>query len=1040
MQWILLLLVSVSAIAQNQSRTVTGKVTDANNQPLQGASVQIKGTNRGTVTNASGDFSIGVPDNAVLVISFTGYDTQEIPVGSESTINVSMRIGGKNTLEDVVVVGYGTRRRSDVTGAVGSVKAAELQQRPSTNLEQMLAGRAAGVNVSTNSGRPGGQTTVRIRGYTSINASNGPLYVVDGVIGVGSINYLNPNDIESIDVLKDASATAIYGARGANGVIMVTTKRGKKGRSMVNYDTYISVSHIARKLKVLNSQQFLQVEENSYSDATLQKFDPAGFASGKYKAHQDFLRNRNDPHFFDASGNPLYNTDWQDAVTRDAFSHNHNLSFTGGNDKTTYGLFLNYADENGIILKSDLKRYSARFVFDSQLKDWLKVGGTITFNHVEDNQVDGGTGGLNLTRMMVETLPLVPVKYADGTWGTNKLYPDMEGGSNPVDIANNRIDLFKTQTALGNVYLNLDLAKGLQLRSSIGFDVDNIEEDFYSGRKLYNLSDNVQGEADITHTRNNYWQFENYLTYDTKIGSNQSLSAMAGLSWQKYSHFWDKSGAQGFTDDSYKWNNLSAGARQLAPQSNVWYWKMNSYFGRVNYSINNKYLFTATGRADGSSKFGESHKYAFFPSGAFAWKISDENFLRNSKTISNLKFRTSYGLIGNSEIDPYKSLASLGSSIAILGGQRAPGVGVGAGAASSNNTIGTLANPDLKWETTEQFDAGIELGLFKNRVNIEADVYNKKTTNMLLNVPVPTSSGFASVYKNIGSMRNRGIEITLNTVNIQSKNFTWTTMFNIALNKNKVLKLGQSNDDIFPDPFFLSNTNILRVGQPANSFYGLIRDGVWSTKEADIAKTYTYTNANGQLPGDVKLRDVNKDGQITDADRVIIGKGTPDGYGTFLNTFSYKGFDLTVELQYSYGNDVLNLTNHPAEDRTGQANSYVTVLNGWTPDHENTMVAQNRPSSIYYTTNVDSHMVQDGSFIRGKNLLLGYNFPERIYSRMKLSRLRLYVSAQNFFLATKYKGYDPEVTTYPTAPFAQGIQFYDYPKPRTFMVGLNVGF
>ncbi|RFM30580.1 TonB-dependent receptor [Deminuibacter soli] len=1025
LQWMLLLLVSLHGIAQAQTRVISGKITDAANKPLAGASIQLKNSAKGTTTNDEGEFHISVPGaDAVLVISYTGYDTQEVPVGEQSAISLSLHAQSKSVLEDVVVVGYGTRKKSDVTGAVASVKAAELQQRPATNVEQMLAGRSAGVNIATNSGRPGGQTAVHIRGYTSISASNGPLYVVDGVIGVGNINYLNPNDIETIDVLKDASATAIYGARGANGVIMVTTKRGKKGISQVNYDSYYSIGHLPKELSVLNSQQFLQVEENSYNADNLKKYDSVGYAQGKYTDHINFLKNRNDPRFFDASGNPLYNTDWQKEATRNAFSHNQNLSFTGGNEKTTYGLFLNYANENGIILTSQLKRYSARFVFDSQVKDWLKVGGTVTFNHVEENRVIGdGDGSLSVTRMMIETLPLVPLKFADGTDGSNYYYPNMEGGINPVAITQNRRDIFKTQSTLGNIYANLNLLPGLQLRSSIGFDVDNVQEDFYSGRNLRGLSYDQQGNAYVDNLRNNYWQFENYLTYDKKIAHNQNLNALLGLSWQKFTNFDTRAGSQGFTDDFYQWNNLGAGARPQNPSSSAYNWEMNSYFGRVNYSIDNKYLFTVTGRADGSSKFGKDSKYGFFPSGAFAWKASDEDFLKGNPVISNLKFRTSYGLIGNSEIGAYQSLASLSTGTAIIGGNRVSTVG-----------IGTLANPDLKWEKTSQADAGFELGLLKNRINLDVDFYYKKTSDMLLNVPVPAASGYETVYKNIGDMTNKGIELTLNTTNISTKDFTWNTTFNIALNKNKVTALGASNDDIFPDPQFITKTNVLRIGQPVGSFYGLIREGTWGTKEAATAAAYHA------LPGDIKYRDVNNDGNIDDKDRVILGKGAPDGYGTFLNTFSYKNFDLAVEIQYSYGNDVLNLTRHSGEDRTGQANSYTTVLDGWTPDHQNTMIAQNRPAQSYYATTINSRMIEDGSFIRGKNLLLGYNFSKRITDKLKFSRLRVYASVQNFFLSTKFTGYDPEVTTYPGAPFAQGISFFDYPKPRTFLFGVNVGF
>lgn len=996
---------------------VSGTITDNTGQPLPGASVGVKGTSLGTITDASGSFSLTVPSTAsVLVISFLGMQPQEVTVGNQTTLNIQLQ-PDQETLEEVVVVGYGTQKKSDLTGSVASVQSEEIQQRPVTNVEQALAGRAAGVNVSTNSGRPGGNTNVRIRGFNSVNASNGPLYVVDGVIGAGPINYLNPNDIESIDVLKDASATAIYGARGANGVIIVTTKRGSKSGGEVNYDTYFSLGELSRKLDLLNSQEFLQVEQNSYNN--LSKYDPDGLATGKYV---DPATKREISLFFDDNGNPLYDTDWQDEATRTAFSQSHNLSFTGGNQDATYGLFMNYTNEQGILLESYLRRYSGRFVIDGQVKKWLKVGGSITFNNVEENRVDAGVGGLTALRMMIETLPIVPVRYPSGEYGSNAEYPEMEGGENPVNLLHNRKDIFNTQTALGNVYANLSLAKGLELRSSIGFNIINQRGNFYSARTLRQLSADVGGEARVTNQRTNYWQFENYLTYTKEFNENNSIEALAGIGWQQYDYFWAQAGAQGFGDDFYQFNNLGTGATPLTPGSDTYKWAMNSYFGRANYTLMNKYLFTVTGRLDGSSRFGESNKYAFFPSAAFAWRISDEDFMSDNTTISNLKFRTSYGLTGNSEIGVYQSLANLNGYTGIFGGERAPGVG-----------IGTLANPDLQWEKTAQFDAGIEFGLWNNRIALEADVYYKKTTDMLLSAPVPASSGYTNIYKNIGSMENKGIEFTLNTVNIESDDFSWNTTFNIALNQNKVLELGEANDDIFPGPFFLSNTNILRVGEPVGSFYGLVREGTWGSDEADVAAQY------GLLPGDVKHRDVNKDGEINNADRVIIGKGIPDGYGALFNTLRYKNLELTVDIQYSYGNDILNLSRHSGEDRTGQANSYATVLNGWTPENQNTPIAQNRPSAAYYTTKIDSRMVEDGSFIRGRNLLLGYNFSDNIISRLHLTNLRLYASVQNFFLITDYTGYDPEVTTYGDA-FAQGITFFGYPKPRTYTLGLNVSF
>lgn len=820
-----------------------------------------------------------------------------------------------------------------------------------------------------------------------------------------------------MEVLKDASATAIYGARGANGVIIVTTKRGSKTGGQVSFDSFISIGEMVRKLDVLNSEEFLQVEMNSYNNA--QKYDPVGWANGKYENPMNY---RDDSNLFDANGNPLYDTDWQEEATRTAITQNHNLSFTGGNEKTSYGLYLNHSDQEGVLLESYLKRYSGRLVLDGQVKDWLKVGGSFTFNHIEENRVDGGVGGLTALRMMVETLPIVPVKYPNGDYGTNADYPNMEGGENPVNILLNRTNILKTQSFLGDVYANIDITKNLQLRSSIGANINNIQDDFYSGRELNNLSANFQGEATIRNTRTNYWQFENYLTYDYEFNENHRINALAGLSWQQYDYFYSYAGSRGFTDDFYQFNNLEVGANPLTPDSDTYQWTLNSFFGRINYSLMNKYLFTVTGRLDGSSKFGEENKRAFFPSAAFAWKVSEEDFLKDSETISNLKFRTSYGETGNSEIGVYQSLASLGSNTAILGGERYPGVG-----------IGTLANPNLKWEKTAQFDAGVELGMFNNRIELEADVYYKKTTDMLLNAPVPTSSGYSNIYSNIGSMQNKGLELTLNTVNISSEDFSWTTTFNISFNKNEILALGEEDDDIFPGPGFLSDTNILRVGESVGSFYGLVREGTWGSDEADEAAIY------GLLPGDIKHADLNEDGQINAADRKIIGSGYPKGFGALFNTFRYKNLDLTLDLQFSYGNDVLNLSRHSGEDRTGQANSYATVLDGWTPDNQNTMIAQNRPSSAYYRSTIDSRMVEDASFIRGRNLILGYNFSQDILDKFKLKRLRLYASVQNFFLATDYTGYDPEVSTYGDA-FAQGITFFDYPKPRTFTLGLNLTF
>lgn len=1016
LKMMLLGIILLCATAVQAQVTVSGTVSDEMG-PLPGATVLVKGTTNGVQTDFDGNYTLtDIAEQGVLVFSYIGYKTTEVSVEGQTTINVTLTEDAQ-ALEEVVVVGYGTQRRSDITGAVSTISSESLEQVPVTNPEQALAGRAAGVNVSTNSGRPGGDTNVRIRGNNSINASNGPLYVVDGVIGAGPINYLDPNNIKSMEVLKDASATAIYGARGANGVIIISTKRGGKEGGLVTYNSFISIGELSRRIDVLNSQEFLQVEMNAYNNS--RKYDD-NWSESKYPNPMD---HRNDPRLFDQNGNPLYDTDWQEEAMRTAITKNHNLSFTGGNDKNSYGVFLGYADQEGIVKESYLKRYSGRFVLDSQIKDWLNVSGGLTFNHVEENRVDGSVGGLTPLRMIMETLPIIPVQYDDGTWGTNADYPNMEGGENPVNLLKNRKNIHETQTVLGNISANITLTDDLEFKTSLGVNIFDNQENWYSGKDLRQLSADYDGEAWVRNTKTNYWQFENYITYTKEFNENHSLTAMAGLGWQQYNYFTSRAGSRGFTDDFYEWNNLEVGANPITPESNNYKWAMNSYFARVNYSLMDKYLFTLTGRLDGSSKFGQDQKRAFFPSAAFAWKISEEDFLKESEVLSNLKLRTSYGETGNSEIGVYQSLASMSSNTAIIGGDRAPAVG-----------IGTLANPDLKWEKTAQFDAGLEVGLFNNRVELETDVYYKKTVDMLLQAPVPTSSGYSSIYTNIGSMENKGFEFTLNTRNIATENFSWNTSFNISINKNEILALGEADDDIFPGPWFLSNTNVLRVGKPVGSFYGLIREGTWGTNEAEQAAQY------GLLPGDIKHSDINEDGQINDADRVILGDGYADGFGSLMNTFRYKNFDLTLDLQFMYGNDILNLTRHSSEDRTGLANSYATVLNSWTPENQNTMIAQTRPPGSYYTSTVDSRMVEDGSFIRGRNLILGYNFQSDVLDKLKLGQLRIYASLQNFFLITDYSGYDPEVTTYGGSPFAQGITFFDYPKPRTYTIGLNVSF
>ncbi|MEX8548582.1 MAG: TonB-dependent receptor [Mucilaginibacter sp.] len=1014
------------------AQKVQGTVSDVKG-PLPGVSVKVKGSGIGTVTDVNGKYSLNAPDgNGTLVFSFVGYTTQEIPIANKSQINVVLAEAPK-ALSEVVVVGYGTQRRADLTGSVGSVSARQLQERPQTNLEQELAGKIAGVNVSTNSGEPGGDTRIRIRGYSSINTSTDPLYVVDGIVWTAGGNSINPNDVATIDVLKDASSTAIYGTRGANGVILITTKRGAKNRpSTVSYDSYVSLSKMAKELPVLNAKEFLAVEDQSY--ANIKKYDPVGWAAGKY-VNDDPVKIRTAliGKLFDANLNPLYDVDWQKATTRTAYSQNHNLSFTGGSENINYGLFLNYADDEGIILNSYLKRYNARLTLDNQVKPWLKVGATLNYNTQDQQAGSYGTGGNNIPRMLIEMIPIVPIRYPDGSYGKRTDYPNMEGGDNPVAQALEIQRLAKLRVFSGNGYANIDLFKGLSFRSVLGVTTSaNYYPSSQTGLVGGSTASQTYSSASLNENNNTFWQWQNYFTYNNTFNKIHALNVVVGTERQNFQQLGFGTSTGSLSDNFYQYYNLGAGSIPGLPSSGYTAWQMQSFYGRVNYGYKDKYLVTLTGRTDGSSRFGENVKYGFFPSAALAWRVSQEDFLKDNKTISDLKVRLSYGLTGNSEIGQYQSLANINTTNYVFGGSQSIGT-----------TQTSIGNPQLQWEKTAEYDLGVSFGLFDNRITLEADAYSKKTQALLLNAPLPETSGFNSVYKNIGKLENRGLEFSVNTVNIKTRDFSWNTNFNISFLNNKILALGASNDDIFLGPTFLSQFNLMRVGLPAGSFYGYKVLGTWGTGEAAQAAKY------GLLPGDLRIQDTNGDGRVTSADKVVLGKSIPDGYGTFSNNFNYKSFDLGVELQFNYGNQIMNLTRHSGQDRTGQANSYATVLNAWTPTNQNTFIAEDRPAYVRYQTEIYSTKVENGSFIRGRAVTLGYNFSNNILKAIKLSRLRVYAQAQNLFVITKYTGYDPEVSTYngsvnfnqgPSSNFTQNIQFYDYPKPRTFLLGLNASF
>ncbi len=989
---------------------ISGTVKDSLGNALIGVTVQVKGTTTGTTTDANGHFTIEALDNATLVFSYVGYQDKEVTLNGQNTINVVL-YSSATGLNEVIVIGYGTQKKSDLTGSVGSVDAKSIEESSPSNVQEALQGKVPGVSVSLSSGRPGGAPSIHIRGFTSITGSNNPLYVVDGVIinesgltnSTSPIDYLNPQDIESISVLKDASATAIYGSRGANGVVIITTKQPKK--SEVRYSGSISIGTLPREIPVLNSEEFLQLEDIAYQNAA--KFGLQGTIK------DPVAKRASRPDLFDSNGNPLYNTNWQKEGTRTAISHEQQLSFSGGDQNTNYGGSLGYNSQQGIILASYSKKYSGRFYVNSKINKWLTTGGSI--NYVLSNQSYPqafGNTGLVPSRQIIESLPIIPVRYPDGSFGNNKDYPGMDGGGQPVRLSQQKGRHLKTNNAIGNAYLKFHLAEGLDFKTTLGINSTTQEYKYFAAPNLQWIS--TDGNASVSNTSIGSWQEESQLTYNTQISDNQTFSGLIAASWQKVTSFSSGASVSDLNTLFYKYNNLGAASTSSIPTSGRNQHTLNSYFGRINYAINDKYLFTATGRFDGSSRFAKSNRYGFFPSGAFAWHLSNESFLKDNATVSNLKLRISYGITGNSNIPNYRIDSKLGNYSYIFGGNLVSGVGVG-----------SLANSNLKWEKDKEVDFGIDLGLMKGRISFTGDIYYKKSSNILLDAPIPASSGYTSVIRNIGDMENRGIELSLHTRNIVNPNFSWTTTFNISMNRNKVLFLVGGQDILG------SGHTIIREGESVNSFYGYLTMGVWSTKQKDEAAVY------GELPGDIIFEDMNNDGAINTLDMTIIGNGLPKGYGSLINTFNYKSLQLLINLQYEFGNDVAWESRYSFIDRTGIANSLREVLNAWTPDHQNTSIPQIRPNAGYVKPQEGKDSwIYNGSFIRAKRIMLSYQFPSELARRIDMKNINVFIAADNLFLIADYPGFDPETSSY-SGNFTKGVDYYSYPKARTFQFGLS---
>lgn len=994
-----------------QQQTLVTITDGKTGQPLSGVSVSVNGNMKGQ-TDANGQISLTTETGDIVSARYLGYQANQATVsGTTLTIQLTAE---DSTLDEVVVVGYGTMRKSDVTGSISIVKGEEMTKNQNFGALDNLRGKAAGVNIFSNSGQPGAYgAKVLIRGNATINASSSPLYVVDGVV-MENFHLMNPNDIERIEVLKDASSAAIYGARGANGVILVTTKRGIQGGGRsISYQGSIGTSSVQRYMNVLNSQQWVDAfmigleNENKYQGKSWSLDKTDWF---------------NDPNYFDSNGNPIYDTNWQKESSQNGLSHNHQINIQQGDDKSSIGGFLNYTDQQGVIKNMFSRRVSGKIAYDTKPTQWLSTNLNLMVNHSLANFTPEDGGGQDARRTMIEMLPWLPLyepngNYTSSTSSTVNNVLGFEGMANPVSILElQKRNRYNTQI-FGNAALTFHLAEGLDFRTQFG--VDNQRRDYkgYSSVLLNNIS-KPNGWAELQYQNVFYWQQENYITYQKNIDDHR-LNLMGGLSWQARTSQYAQSRTEGFDDDFYEWNNMGIGRTPSAPNSATDKWAMNSYFLRAAYTYNNRYSATVTGRYDGSSKFGDNNKYAFFPSAGLAWNVSNEDFLSGNSTISNLKIHTSYGRTGNSEIGSYSSTANVSAGTILLDGTRNP-----------FSWVSTLANPDLRWETSDQFDFGFELGLFENRLNFDVSVYNKKTVDLLLETPIPRTTGYSSVMKNVGSVQNRGIELLVNAYPVRTDNFSWNSTLNMSYNQNKVLKLGDKNEDIQRLWWVGGANQIIRVGENLNSFYGYKREKIYTQADVDA--------------GEATVSQIGRPKRSTE--KYIIGKGTPDWSGSFINTLNYNNFDFTLDLQFVYGVETMQQFYHSTYDRFGITNGLVEILtdayDGTNPNTKQQAIYLTNNGHAGQDTNVDDAWVVDGSYLRFNLIQLGYTISGDLLSKMRLGGVRVYASANNPWLITSkdFKGYDPESTSQVGDNFGQNITFFSYPRAKTFTLGLNVNF
>lgn len=1038
------LFLSLFCFVAYAQKTVTGNVKDASGDPMIGITVSLDGKPV-AVTDLDGNFTVqNAKSSSVIKLSYVGYLDQQFTVGNKNQFNLTMKEDPK-ALEEVVVVGYGTMKRSDLTGAVTSVGDEAISKSVSTSIDQVLQGRAAGVQVQANTGTPGGSSTIRIRGTNSLNATSQPIFVIDGVIIDSSsgdngdsnpLSEINPSDIVSMDILKDASATAIYGSRASNGVIMITTKRGKAGDATVTYDGYVGWQTMPKSLDVLNLKQYAQ-HYNDIADAQIKS------------ATNSFVR----PELLGEG------TDWQDELFRHALMTSHNLSVTGGSEKITYALSAGYLDQDGIVIGSSFRRQTLRGNTDAQIKKWLKGGFSFS---LADSKQQTLANSYSIILTALRSQPSVAVRSADGSFDgpDDQWMPD-----NPVALAQITRNYNKKFNFRVNTYLEATIFKGLTYRTELSADYNNNKYYYYMPDYKFGVKTSDSRTSQWTSTNSKYWSWRNILTYANTFGKH-SINAMLGHEMSHNHYETQVTSANGFPSNSA--TDPSAGSNDSS--SPVGYQDNSSifsYFGRAFYSYDDRYLATFTLRRDGSSMFADGHRWGWFPSAALAWRVSGEKFMQNVKWINNLKLRAGWGETGNQNVRQWAYMA-------LLTTYNTPwGVGV----LNGNN-----ANPDLKWETTKSWNLGFDLSVLNNRIDIVFDWYYKKTNDLLMELDLPAFLGSgggsnygtaANPWGNVGSLRNTGIEFTINSININKKNFQWSSNFVFSLNRNKVLSLDTETGTL-PQTFQVGSetatvTNTV-VGQPMAQFWGYkvigrfdkpedfyYKDAQGNVKQVALP-TGCSIGKSGTWLGDYRFADLNGDGVIDNNDQTFIGNPEPKFTFGFGNSLSWKGWDFSFQFTGSYGNKVLNYNRRQLEITGSTSNLLTSVLNyarvekidpNGPDDYRNYWVTNASSTTMprLYTESysngnnrVSDAFVEDGSYIRLQNVSLSYTFPKKWIEHLYLSNVKLYMNIQNLFTITKYDGYDPEVGSLYGDALKNGIDYNRYPSPRIYTFGINVSF